>query len=1138
MTALSKEEKQTVFREQLNHLKENGYITDQEFSKLMQAQGAYLADYESPEPGRKMGTEEVQTQSTTQPKPKPKPKPKPDKKKKERTPEQIRERNITWTLILGVSILLITGLIVATSQWDQMGAATKVVSISCVSLFFFTLSYGTGRFLKIKQTAFAFLTLGSLLIPIIIVAIGYFELFGPYLSLDGEGRHLLGLMGTAIPLPLYLRHAFVHRSRLYVWIALLFLSLSVGFLLGALPLSLDAFYLGLMLYNAGLLFAYITLKNRNHLELFIKEVPLFAQLNIVISTLLMLFFYENEVFYSFNLLLTASVYMAMVFVYKTKEYQFVFSVMLVYAVYQLVENTPLYAVDSLVYALIGLIYLGFAFTFRSHTFIEKVFRWTSGVVSLLAFIYITYESILIKDESSSWLLLVAYLVIMVNYLVLANVTNHVIFPYFASLFFFVSAAQLWDLIKVGPWYFFLFTAASLLFLYGGIWTKVKWLRELKDSNLYTSLFVLTGCLYFALYDLQYGYSALMLLIVSLLAFFVKKSDSHDDRKRTAVWTLPSGLLAASVIFYQKFLEWVPAYSEGYSISFHMALTGGLLLGLHFLWKKAKEGDFEMSTFYIAQGTYVAAMLLLLVDDGVDPILVRPLLLITGIGMMYLLVRYSNKTCYWSFVSVASLGFYTSLISPLRIDSFSNILMYMVFAPVLLIAVGEWGERKSKGMRPHFYLLGHLVQPFIVLLILLDQLGTENVHPVLLIIPLTVYVFSTLKAGRESGTKTMLYAALTTGYLFVVTLPKELGWVEIPYEYAFLASSFLYALVWFFVSAQWKKRMEWYIIPFSILGLFVIISDVPFEAEGEWMLVLAYTVFNLFFLHQRPWPIVRFVPLVLTFGLWEKLRVFWTDVDMIVVLALGIVLLLGAGKVLQKRLFGPGINADAYTWTALLYIGYLNLYTLWDESVWIRVLPVVLLSLWFYLGGKKCSEKYIQNVFYTGTAASLYGAYLMIVAAHNDYIPDLIIAEIQTLPVLFVLLFVRKNIWSAAAETMNYVQFAALLFISGYLVLDAIQSHTIWDAWIIGGLSLTSMVAGMQLRIKSYFLIGMGVLIFNIIYQTRPYWGNLPWWVYLLIAGLVLIGIASYNEWQKQRSESEKPMEQKWKKLWKAFMNWQ
>ncbi|MYL70387.1 hypothetical protein GLW00_05990 [Halobacillus litoralis] len=1140
MAALSKEEKQRVFREQLNHLKENGYITDQEYKKLLQAQGAYLADYESIDRKQSFIKQEDQLDSAPaqKKKSKPAPKPKPVKKKKERSPEQIRERNITWTLILGVSILLITGLIVATSQWDQLGAATKVVSISCVSLFFFALSYGTGRFLKIKQTAFAFLTLGSLLIPIVIVAIGYFELFGTYLSLNGEGRYLLGLMGTAIPLPLYVRHAFVHRSRLYVWISLLFLSLSVGFMLGTLPLSLDAFYLGLMLYNAGLLVVYIQLKSRSYLQLFLKEVPFFAQLNLVISTSLMLFFYENEVFYSFNLLLTASVYMAMVFVYKTKEYQFVFSVMLVYAVYQLVENTPLYAINSLVYAVVGLLYLGFAYAFRHHTFIEKVFRLTSGIVSFLAFIYITYESILIKEQTSSWLLLLAYIVIMINYLVLSNVTNHVIFTYLAPVFFFVSAAQLWDLSQTGPLFFFLFTAASLLFLYVGIWTKIKWLHAVKDSSFYTSLFVLTGCLYFALYDLQYGYSAVMLLIFSLLAYFVKKSSPHADMTRTAVWVHPSGLVAASVIFYQKLLEWVPAYSEGYSISFHIALTGILLLGLHYVWKKIGENDFAWSTFYIAEGTYVAAMLLLLTDDGVDPNLVRPLLLLGGIGMMYLLVHYSKKTYYWSLVSVASLAFYTSLIAPLRIDSFSSVLLFMVFAPVILIAVGEWGGQISKGMRPHFYLLGHIVQPFIILLILLDQLGPEHVHPVLLMIPLAVYVFSALKAGRESGIKTMLYAALTTGYFLVVTLPIELGWNEMPYEYAFLASSVLFAILWFFVSPEWKKRIEWYIIPFSILGLFVVISNVSLVAEGEWLMVIGYTVFTLFFLHQRSWPIVRFVPLLLTFGLWEKLRVFWTDMDVILVLALGTLVLLAAGMLLQKRLFGPALRADAYTWTALLYIGYLNLYTLWDESVWIRILPVGLLSLWFYLGGKKCSEKFLQNVFYTGTIVSIYGGYLMIIAAYNEFIPDLIMAEVQTLPVLMVLVFVRKKLWSASREVMSYVQLAALLLIAGYLVLDAIQSHTIWDAWIIGGLSLVSMITGMQLRIKSYFLVGMGVLIFNIIYQTRPYWGNLPWWVYLLIAGLVLIGIASYNEWQKQRSESEKPMEQKWKKLWKAFKKWQ
>ncbi|KRG09804.1 hypothetical protein ACA29_22110 [Lederbergia galactosidilytica] len=47
------------------------------------------------------------------------------------------------------------------------------------------------------------------------------------------------------------------------------------------------------------------------------------------------------------------------------------------------------------------------------------------------------------------------------------------------------------------------------------------------------------------------------------------------------------------------------------------------------------------------------------------------------------------------------------------------------------------------------------------------------------------------------------------------------------------------------------------------------------------------------------------------------------------------------------------------------------------------------------------------------------------------------------------------------------------------------------------------------------------MLFNVMYQTRPYWGNMPWWGYLLIVGLLLITIASYNEWQKQRKSEGK-----------------
>ena len=77
---------------------------------------------------------------------------------------------------------------------------------------------------------------------------------------------------------------------------------------------------------------------------------------------------------------------------------------------------------------------------------------------------------------------------------------------------------------------------------------------------------------------------------------------------------------------------------------------------------------------------------------------------------------------------------------------------------------------------------------------------------------------------------------------------------------------------------------------------------------------------------------------------------------------------------------------------------------------------------------------------------------------------------------------------------------------------------------------------MRYQIKDYFLVGIGTLLFNLIYQTRPFWGNLPWWAYLLFAGLLFITIASYNEWKKQQDDDGK-FEQKLRQLFAQFKKW-
>ncbi|UOQ91656.1 hypothetical protein MUO14_13965 [Halobacillus shinanisalinarum] len=196
MEELSRQQLDAAFRKELRDLREEQYITRDEYRRLTEAHNRHVKNQQvASEPAIKQETvsqEKAPDESQLQPKTK---LVKEHKPKKVRTKEQVRERNITWSLILGVVLLLISGLVVATSQWDQMSSVMKVFSISFVSLFFLGLSLISRKYLRIEQTAFAFLTLGSMLVPIVILAIGYFELLGNYLSLYGEGRYILGLIG-------------------------------------------------------------------------------------------------------------------------------------------------------------------------------------------------------------------------------------------------------------------------------------------------------------------------------------------------------------------------------------------------------------------------------------------------------------------------------------------------------------------------------------------------------------------------------------------------------------------------------------------------------------------------------------------------------------------------------------------------------------------------------------------------------------------------------------------------------------------------------------------------------------------------------------------------------------------------------
>src|SRR5699024_10677353 len=208
--------------------------------------------------------------------------------------------------------------------------------------------------------------------------------------------------------------------------------------------------------------------------------------------------------------------------------------------------------------------------------------------------------------------------------------------------------------------------------------------------------------------------------------------------------------------------------------------------------------------------------------------------------------------------------------------------------------------------------------------------------------------------------------------------------------------------------------------------------------------------------------------------------------------------------------------DWYTIAGFVALGFLYVYA--GEMLWEKLLPGILVALAIYI--QKDRIPAIKGKWSAVIAITfLLEPYYTLI--RNLEIPTLFEREFYVLPWVALAIFIKRKAGKEHPEQMNYMQWAVLIIFAILLVQDGLASNTVNDAIILGSLSLSSMLGGMFFKQKSFFFVGAGVLLLNLLLQTKSFWGALPWWVYLLIAGSILITVASYNEWHKQKTAEGK-----------------
>lgn len=1123
-----KEERRRIFRNELYNLKELGYVSAEEYKSVSEAHNQYFLDLLAQERQEKeLATRNRKEDSTAfevQPSAtiamKEQPKARPAKVRPKKTAEEIRERNISWSLNIGVIMLLIGGLYVATSNWESMTPWMKAGLIALVSALFYGIAYMSYKIIKIEKTAFAFVVLGSLFLPIFTLSLGWFELLGSYLSFYGGGRFILGTISSCILIPIYAFLAKKLSSRLFVWFTFITTTIAAAYLLRAIGLETDGFYLGLILFNTLLIAAYQQLKKKAQLLLFTKELALYSQANLVLSTLLMLFFYENHVFNGFNLILTAVVYLSMIFVNGHKEYHFVFSAMFIYGAYQILENWRFTEVSAIGYALLGFVFLFIPRFLDNNYALKRAFQVTSAVVSGLAFLFITAEGMMIHTENPSFILMAAYLIISANFIYLANTNGNIIFKYLSPVF--LAAAMFEAVLQIGKYFGFenlvlpIYFIGFILFILAGWLVKMNYLQVIKTSSRDVGMMIMLFMILVTFSMFDWWELALMFSLTGYVLYVMMKIDNRPFLPLIAQWAVPitMGLSAASV--GEEIRLHSSFYNDLLGIPGNLALAGILLLVVSDGLRKTKEITLSRNAFFIGNVFYAASLFYTFVFP-ISNIYGESLIWFGGILMSLSLYKATRESMAALISGVVSLVWY--LISIASINE--EILDFSATVESLLIPGGGWlllGAaallfQKQRGLAVAYSWIAHVyLAPIMAIEFILY--GEQAILSY--VIATGVNAASIVYVKREWKVKTLLYAAFTTLFLAIKTGISSFTETDSGH-YAFLMTSILLTVFWLLSSANYKQRTLFYLVPISLLGVASFLSAYPYS-RLVYGITIGYAAAILVLLHRVKWDLAAMIPLLMIFYgtiqimFLAQLHVYW---DLAILSGSGI-LLIFSGRRIYKNLWEKGgvfglQSLDAYSLAGFLFIVSVALMN--GETFWALIVHGLLISAGLWLQRSRVHGRGVSVLLF------IAGAYLLVpyyTAIEQLAIPALFEREVYVLPFVALAIFSRSIFKERSNQITSNIQWAVLILVSLLLIQDGLDSNTVYDALILGSLSLISMLAGMWLRVKAYFFVGAGVLLLNIVIQTRPFWGNLPWWGYLLIAGSILISVASFIEWNKQK----------------------
>lgn len=145
-----------------------------------------------------------------------------------------------------------------------------------------------------------------------------------------------------------------------------------------------------------------------------------------------------------------------------------------------------------------------------------------------------------------------------------------------------------------------------------------------------------------------------------------------------------------------------------------------------------------------------------------------------------------------------------------------------------------------------------------------------------------------------------------------------------------------------------------------------------------------------------------------------------------------------------------------------------------------------------------------------TTADLFCLTVALAGMEMKFIPEAVVFE-KGLLCAAAGVWMLGRIFRLNNIEIKYVQFSLNCLIMAAWLFHNIEDGELINVLLLGGTALAMMLLAIWKNHKGYTVLGGVTLILLVLYATRRFWLSVSWWVYLMAAGMIMIGIAVERE---------------------------